>query len=316
MCRINFTIQYIDADHLQAAEGRYKLKNATAYGTIFPMNISNLQTPDINVNGEYDLQVRVQSTNGLWSNWYTSTFKVSSDCSEVVITYFNTVQSGSAIKNNCTNDRVGSSFVYIVEANKYSSTISQADADQKAIDDVNANKQANANANGRCTCPNYPAQCNNYRCLIEGTLITLPNGDLELIENLKVGDHIYSVDIESLALNQTREEEFSWGVNDLITTPSTTKIVNITKAEYKEIYSLNNGLLEATWYHLHIVKRDDEWKIREFKTIQVGDEIIDKENNIIDVTSIELIQKEVTVYKLDVEEKDVYYANNILTHNK
>jgi hypothetical protein len=232
------------------------------------------------------------------------------------IDYYNVAQSGSATKQGCTQERKGSTEVYSVAANTYSSTISQVDADQKAIDDVNQNKQANANSKGTCVCPQYPAQCNNNQCLIKGTLITLPNGRQELIENLKVGDIIYSVAITNLDINQTKEQESEWSVANLITKPSSTKIVNIVETNYEEIYSLNNGLLEATSYHLHLVNRNNVWKIREFNTIKVGDKIIDKENNIIDVTSIELKQKSVTVYKLDVEGLDVYYANNILTHNK
>ena len=147
-------------------------------------------------------------------------------------------------------------------------------------------------------------------------MITLPDGSQELIENLNVGDEIYSVEIEGLALNQTREEEFLWSSVALNTTPSTTKIVNIVESISEEIYSLNNGLLQATGSHLHLVYRNDQWKIREFNSIELGDEIIDKEGVIIPVNAIELIEKEATIYRLDVEELDVYYANNILTHNK
>ena len=66
-------------------------------------------------------------------------------------TYYNIVESGTAAKNNCTTGSTGSTVTYTVAAGKYSSTISQADADNKAIADVTTNKQAYANANGTCT---------------------------------------------------------------------------------------------------------------------------------------------------------------------
>ncbi|WP_075343794.1 hypothetical protein [Tenacibaculum agarivorans] len=81
MCKINFKIQYTDADgdNLQAAQGRYKLKSATTFIN-FNINVSNPQTPDITTHGEYDLEVRVQDTGGLWSEWFASSFKVSENC--------------------------------------------------------------------------------------------------------------------------------------------------------------------------------------------------------------------------------------------
>ena len=221
------------------------------------------------------------------------------------VTYYNTQQSGSAYRNNCSVFHSGGPVTYVVAAGTYSSIISQADADQQAINDVIANRQAYANIHGNC-----------INCLTQGTLITLPDGSQELIENLNVGDEIYSVEIEGLEVSQTREEEFLWSSVALNTTPSTTKIINIVESISEEIYSLNNGLLEATSSHLHLVYRNDQWKIREFNSIELGDKIIDKEGVIIIVNAIELIEKEATIYRLDVEELDVYYANNILTHNK
>ncbi|WP_205886150.1 DUF5977 domain-containing protein, partial [Escherichia coli] len=68
-----------------------------------------------------------------------------------ICTFYNAVQSGSFTKNNCPNGGTGSTVTYTVAAGTYSSTVSQADADQKATNDVNTNGQAYANANGICT---------------------------------------------------------------------------------------------------------------------------------------------------------------------
>ena len=152
--------------------------------------------------------------------------------------------------------------------------------------------------------------------MIEGTSILLPNGSETAIEELKIGDKIYSVDIDGLALNQTRDEEFEWSSIGLKTTPNETTIVDIVPTAVNEIISINDGLLEATWYHLQMVERDGVWKIMEFRKIKTNDKFIDVNGNLINVDKIENITKDVTVYKLDVEDRDVYYANNILTHNK
>ena len=65
-------------------------------------------------------------------------------------TWVNAVQSGTYTKNNCQSGAIPTNVTYTVNAGAYSSTISQADADQKAINDVNANGQNNANNNGQC----------------------------------------------------------------------------------------------------------------------------------------------------------------------
>lgn len=65
--------------------------------------------------------------------------------------YYNAQRSQSFTKNNCGAGYTGSSVTYTVPTGKYSSTISQADADQQAINDINANGQNYANTNGTCT---------------------------------------------------------------------------------------------------------------------------------------------------------------------
>jgi len=68
-----------------------------------------------------------------------------------VTTYYSAAASGSATRNNCTAGQTGSSVLYTVPYGTYTSTTSQVAADNLAIADVTANKQAYANANGTCT---------------------------------------------------------------------------------------------------------------------------------------------------------------------
>lgn len=68
-------------------------------------------------------------------------------------TYFNELFSQNFTRNNCTNGLVGSVVAYVVPANKYSSTISLADALSKAQSEATANGQAYANNNGTCLAP-------------------------------------------------------------------------------------------------------------------------------------------------------------------
>jgi len=65
--------------------------------------------------------------------------------------YSNSAISQSFTKNNCPNGGTGSSVIYTVPAETYTSTISQADADAKATFDMNTSGQNYANTNGTCT---------------------------------------------------------------------------------------------------------------------------------------------------------------------
>ena len=59
-------------------------------------------------------------------------------------------------KNDCEDGFIGAPYTYTVEAGKYTSDVSQEDADQKALDDIEKNGQDQANLNGECvTDPNY-----------------------------------------------------------------------------------------------------------------------------------------------------------------
>ncbi|NMR34915.1 hypothetical protein HIO71_12030 [Chryseobacterium aquaticum] len=64
--------------------------------------------------------------------------------------YYNTAKS-QLFNKNCNGTGLGSLYNYIVQAGTYTSSVSQADADQQAQDDINANGQNLANSVGTCT---------------------------------------------------------------------------------------------------------------------------------------------------------------------
>jgi YD repeat-containing protein len=63
--------------------------------------------------------------------------------------FSNVSKSGPYTRNNCTTG-TGTTVTYTVPAGTYSSLISQADADQKAQNDLNNNGPSYANTNGNC----------------------------------------------------------------------------------------------------------------------------------------------------------------------
>jgi hypothetical protein len=70
--------------------------------------------------------------------------------------WYNVEKSKVFYKNDCEDGFIGAPYTYTVEAGKYTSDVSQEDADQKALDDIEKNGQEQANLSGECvTDPNY-----------------------------------------------------------------------------------------------------------------------------------------------------------------
>ena len=67
--------------------------------------------------------------------------------------YYNFRVQDSAVKTDCPEGYIGSTVLYVVPAGKYSSTISQAEVDTEAINDLNTNKQTYAKNCGKCRKP-------------------------------------------------------------------------------------------------------------------------------------------------------------------
>lgn len=84
--------------------------------------------------------------------------------------YSNVLKSGTFTKNDCNTGYSGNSVTYFIPAGRYTSTFSQTDADQQALNDISANGQAFANANGSCTVTNYDFEIESDFTYISGSL--------------------------------------------------------------------------------------------------------------------------------------------------
>ena len=96
----------------------------------------------------------LQGTSNSFQKSVTITVKPTTPAQTTV---YNVAKSGSFTKNNCGPGKIGSIVTYTVAAGTYSAS-SQSAADQLAINAVNANGQAYANANGQCNTAYYNAQ--------------------------------------------------------------------------------------------------------------------------------------------------------------
>jgi len=102
---------------------------------------------------KYDDFFRLKSINDHDGN-IVSNYQYNYKPIESPATYLNAQKSGTFTKNDCQQGRVPDQVQYIVPAGKYSSVVSQAQADEAAELDIQTNGQAYANTNGACTISN------------------------------------------------------------------------------------------------------------------------------------------------------------------
>lgn len=88
-----------------------------------------------------------QSGIGLYTG---EVFPDEPDSPDCTTTYGNALLSTNFTRNNCGSGFHGTVVAYVVAANTYFSTISQANANALAASDIATNGQAYANANGTC----------------------------------------------------------------------------------------------------------------------------------------------------------------------
>jgi hypothetical protein len=152
-------------------------------------------------------------------------------------------------------------------------------------------------------------------CFIEGTLVTMADGTQKPIEELVSGDVLMSYNIDTLPLYSDDNTVLNtWTANDLTGVEATATVIANTADTSHGVFVIN-GTLKTTGRHRHLIKRDGVWSFIEAHQVVVGDIMLDIDNNEVEVISKTTDKADYTIYKLDVEDLDVFYANNILTHN-
>lgn len=74
MCRISLNINYFDGEGtgVLQTEAQYRKKPSLSW-IPFPLDINDPKTPDLFVEGEYQLRIRLFNGYG-WSAWFQSNF--------------------------------------------------------------------------------------------------------------------------------------------------------------------------------------------------------------------------------------------------
>jgi len=160
---------------------------------------------------------------------------------------------------------------------------------------------------------NYSICPNNiyYCCFVRGTKITMSDKSLKNIEDIIIGDMVYSYDETNneKKINKVTQK-FSPTRNDLI------EILlengnKLTSTQEHPYYVLDKGWSS---YKPEITK---EYHNLTVSNLEVGDYLLDFDDNNIEIVDIKIVDtNSVKTYNFTVDGNYNYYANNILVHNK
>ena len=151
-------------------------------------------------------------------------------------------------------------------------------------------------------------------CLVANTIITLSDGSTKLVQDIQINDELKSLDVEGIP--QSSNDWYSWSSDTLNYVESTSIVVGFTSFEFDSVININDGRLIATGTHNHVVKQNGMWYIKTTLEIKIGDILLDIDNSEFEIISLVTINEPTTVYNIDVTNSNLYFANNVLTHNK
>lgn len=152
-------------------------------------------------------------------------------------------------------------------------------------------------------------------CFVEGTLISLPNGNQVPIELLEVNQVLLSSEISTLMDTNNVSELYSWSDKELNEKRISSPISKIEKRTSDKTIIINKGLLEATPEHSQLIKRNGIWKFIPIGEVKVDDYLYNIKTEEIRVTSIDINTDKRSIYPMSLSPSHTYFANGILTHN-
>ncbi len=155
-------------------------------------------------------------------------------------------------------------------------------------------------------------------CLFEGTKIEMHDGSLKNIEDILIGDTLMSRGVHgtpNIPDSDDPEVLAAWSSETISLPSELTQVSSVIGYNRNSIVYINGGLLYASQDHQHLVKTGGSWKIVKSSDLQLGDMLIDKNGQEIEITNLRTVYGDFIVYKIDVEQNDLFIANGIVTHN-
>ena len=152
-------------------------------------------------------------------------------------------------------------------------------------------------------------------CFLPGTKITLFNNIKINIEKLQKGDKLLSYKLDDMVPYTKLVDVLSWFSEEDTGEFSESEVSNIW-SDKSLGYIILNDKLHVTYEHLIFTKVDEEYTWLSAKEIRKGDIVFTDKGEYEEITKIEKIKEEVTVYNLRVKSSAMnYFADSYLVHN-
>jgi hypothetical protein len=151
-------------------------------------------------------------------------------------------------------------------------------------------------------------------CLLFGTKISLEDGTTKPIQEISVGDRLMSKGFIGMPSKED-SSLFNWSSADIKLQPDDVSVVSVRTFNVNVVYSFNDGKLFTSEDHMHLFKSNGNWKVGKTLEIEVGDYLLGYDGSEILISNIIRTHGQFLVYRLDVEDNDLFVANGILTHN-
>jgi len=148
-------------------------------------------------------------------------------------------------------------------------------------------------------------------CFLAGTKITMSDGTLRNIEDLRAGDVIKSYSI--VGLDPTLETSWvTFATASLNATPTTTTVIQALSAPYTYYFKILD--LNVTYEHPLLVRRNGVWHFYMAQDILPGD-FLWRAGIALPISAITRVDESFIGYNIDTEVEDTYVANSYIAHN-
>ena len=146
-----------------------------------------------------------------------------------------------------------------------------------------------------------------------GSLITMYDESTKQIQDIDVGDVVKSYQPIGLPDESSGNPYALYSTTDLSGSFASGSVVIDIYSEEVPSYWLANNSIKYTYKSHHFVKKYDTWSFS--FNIEVGNSLLDKDGNEVEITSISEVLESETFYSLNVEDIDTYFQSDILVHN-